>query len=99
MAHSSWARNSLQEKPSLLPGAPVIYRPVGAAYLVLHLAAAWAATTDPRLRLLIEAELEDYQNDFRPRSEPYRPIQLELVARYMRLGQSTLGDMQTAVVA
>jgi len=41
-----------------------MYRPVGAGYLIMCLAAAWAATTDPHLRLRVEATLIDYHGDF-----------------------------------
>lgn len=47
-----------------------MFRPVGAGYIIMCLASAWAATTDPQLRLKVEACLLDYYGDFSMLREP-----------------------------
>ncbi|KAL4876448.1 hypothetical protein BJY04DRAFT_199981 [Aspergillus karnatakaensis] len=44
------------------------YRPFGAAYVTLGLAAAWVCVDDFSVRLLIETWLEDYMRDFNVQS-------------------------------
>lgn len=86
---------SFAEEALALARRSAIYRPIGAAYQVLCLAAAWAVAPDPQLRLLIEAELKDYQSDFRHRSVASTPAELEWVARHMRVGLPFRKGVQT----
>lgn len=74
-----------QEILSLAPRATV-YRPIGASYFTLCLSAAWAVTTDPLLRSLIEVSLVDYLMDFKLQNEADLQDALEWTARCMWLG-------------
>ncbi|KAJ5081657.1 transcriptional regulator family: Fungal Specific TF [Penicillium alfredii] len=64
------------------------YRPVGAGYLMACLPAAWAATADPELRILLEAELRNYQEDFHRLPLAGQRAELEWTGRHLRLGRS-----------
>ncbi|KAJ5940143.1 transcriptional regulator family: Fungal Specific TF, partial [Penicillium verrucosum] len=41
-----------------------VYRPVGAGYVIMCLAAAWGVSTDPELRSRVDVALIDYYGDF-----------------------------------
>ncbi|CAG7984541.1 unnamed protein product [Penicillium olsonii] len=55
-----------------------MFRPVGAGYNIMCLAAAWAATTDSQLRLQVEASMLDYYGDFSINNRPHLYEHLEL---------------------
>lgn len=76
----------LAEEVLALAERSVIYRPVGAGYLLICLAAAWAATNDPMLKAKVMAALEDYREDFRVRDPVYLSHELDWTAEHLRLG-------------
>lgn len=61
---------SLVEETILHAQEGNMFRPVGAGYIIMCLASAWAATTDPLLRLEVESYLLDYYGDFSMLHEP-----------------------------
>ncbi|KAJ5316828.1 hypothetical protein N7508_001336 [Penicillium antarcticum] len=63
-----------------------VYRPVGAGYVILCLYAAWAATTDPQLRLSVELALLDYHGDFKNNRVTDLPRDLDWVSEHIWLG-------------
>jgi hypothetical protein len=63
-----------------------MYRPVGAAYVILCLYAAWAATPDPQLRLSVELALLDYQGDFKNNRVMNLSSDLDWVSEHIWLG-------------
>ncbi|KAJ6095721.1 transcriptional regulator family: Fungal Specific TF [Penicillium sp. IBT 16267x] len=76
----------LVEEVLALAERSVIYRPVGAAYLLICLAAAWAATSDPVLKAKVMVALNDYRGDFRVRDPVDLSQGLEWTAEHLRLG-------------
>ncbi|KAJ5548181.1 transcriptional regulator family: Fungal Specific TF [Penicillium frequentans] len=76
----------LAEEVLALAERSVIYRPVGAGYLLICLAAAWAATNDPMLKAKVMAALNDYREDFRVRDPVNLSHELEWTAEHLRLG-------------
>ncbi|CAI7644268.1 unnamed protein product [Penicillium glandicola] len=56
-----------------------LYRPVGAGYVIICLSAAWAVTTDPQLRSMVEVTLIDYHSDFVTRDGVNIPRELTSV--------------------
>ncbi|KAJ5650673.1 transcriptional regulator family: Fungal Specific TF [Penicillium longicatenatum] len=76
----------LAEEVLALAERSAIYRPVGAAYLLICLAAAWAATSDPVLKAKVRVALNDYRGDFRMRDPTYLSQELEWTAEHLRLG-------------
>jgi hypothetical protein len=65
-----------------------MYRPVGAGYILMCLAAAWAATNDQKLRLRVEAILFDYHDDFLIQNGPNIYSHLEWSKDKLWLGSS-----------
>ncbi|CAG7968232.1 unnamed protein product [Penicillium salamii] len=63
-----------------------MFRPVGAGYNLMCLAAAWAATTDSQLRLQVEASMLDYYGDFSINNRPYLYKHLEMARDNLWLG-------------
>ncbi|KAJ5550122.1 transcriptional regulator family: Fungal Specific TF [Penicillium sp. DV-2018c] len=63
-----------------------IYRPVGAGYILVCLSAAWAATTDPELRSMVETAFVDYHGDFVSHDGVKITRNLELASRNLWLG-------------
>lgn len=76
----------LAEEVLALAERSAIYRPVGAGYLLICLAAAWAATSDPLLKAKVKLVLNDYREDFRARDPVYMSHELEWTAEHLRLG-------------
>ncbi|KAJ5759272.1 hypothetical protein N7520_006428 [Penicillium odoratum] len=76
----------LAEEVLALAERSVIYRPVGAGYLLICLSAAWAATSDTVLKAKLLVALNDYQADFRIRDPTHLTHELEWTAEHLRLG-------------
>lgn len=77
---------SLVEETLLHAQESNMFRPVGAGYNLMCLAAAWAATTDSQLRLQVEASMFDYYGDFSVNNRPYLYEHLELARDNLWLG-------------
>ncbi|KAF4763718.1 hypothetical protein HAV15_001717 [Penicillium sp. str.  len=63
-----------------------VYRPVGAGYVIMCLSAAWAATSDPQLRFMVEVALIDYHGDFVNQNCVNIPRELERASENLWLG-------------
>ncbi|KAJ5610247.1 transcriptional regulator family: Fungal Specific TF [Penicillium lagena] len=70
-----------------------IYRPIGAAYIIVVLHVALAATTDPQMRELLQHTMGEYQKDklFGTETLGMRD-ELENTARHMRFGMAPPPD-------
>ncbi|KAJ5928939.1 hypothetical protein N7466_007895 [Penicillium verhagenii] len=64
----------------------VIYRPIGAGYLLICLTAAWAATREPVLKAKIMTALNDFNGDFKVKDPGHFRQELEWTAERLRLG-------------
>ncbi|KAJ5899551.1 transcriptional regulator family: Fungal Specific TF [Penicillium taxi] len=78
--------NYLAEEALALAERSVIYRPVGAAYLIFCLTFAWVATSEPRLRRSIMDALYDYNDDFKIRDSGKLEKDLESSFDHFHLG-------------
>ncbi|CAI7564620.1 unnamed protein product [Penicillium crustosum] len=65
-----------------------VYRPVGAGYVIMCLSAAWAATSDPQLRSMVEVALIDYHGDFLNHTCVNIPRELERASENLWLGRT-----------
>ena len=65
-----------------------MYRPVGAGYVIMCLSAAWAVTTDPQLRSMVEVALIDYHGDFVTQDGVNIPRELEQASENLWLGST-----------
>lgn len=72
-----------------LSEAASVHRPLGAAYIVLCLIAAWVGTTDYSVRSLVEKELSKYQSDF-TKDESLSTEALGRFHRHLNLGEPLL---------
>jgi hypothetical protein len=79
---------SLVEETLLHAQESNMFRPVGAGYVMMCLAAAWAAATDPQLRFRVETCLLDYQGDFSIHNQPSLNRHLEWARGNLWLGSS-----------
>jgi hypothetical protein len=73
-----------------------MYRPVGAGYIIMCLAAAWAATSDPDLRSRVEAILLDYHDDFTIKNRRNIYPYLEWSRNNLWLGSSVKTEARSA---
>ncbi|KAJ5287482.1 hypothetical protein N7478_003168 [Penicillium angulare] len=80
--------NYLAEEVLALAERSMIYRPVGAGYLIICLTAAWAATSDSVLKGKLRVALNDYHGDFKVRDHFRMNQELEWTAEHLRLGVS-----------
>ena len=69
----------------------VVYRPLGAGYMIFSLQAAWIATPDPELRNRLLNALVDFQNDYQIWSKKQLVHALEWTADYLCLGNVSQG--------
>ncbi|KAJ6127158.1 hypothetical protein N7523_002770 [Penicillium sp. IBT 18751x] len=76
----------LAEEVLALADRSVIWRPVGAGYLILGFSAAWAATADPLLRARLLVAINDYGSDLRLRDPNFLMKEMHWTAEHLRLG-------------
>lgn len=80
----------LSEEVLALAKRSVIWKPIGSAYVVICVTAAWAATSDPVLRGKLYSVALDFNDDFKLRDERYLERELVQTTEHLRLGTSYL---------
>jgi hypothetical protein len=78
----------LSEEVLALAKRSVIWKPIGAAYIVVCVSSAWAATSDPVLRAKLFAVAIDFNNDFHVRDARVFEREMLHTTEHLRLGAS-----------
>lgn len=78
----------LSEEVLDLAKRSVIWKPIGAAYVVVCVSSAWAATSDPVLRARLFDVAIDFNNDFHLRDPRVLEREMLHTTEHLRLGTS-----------
>ncbi|KAJ5984064.1 hypothetical protein N7481_006163, partial [Penicillium waksmanii] len=78
----------LSEEVLDLAKRSVIWKPIGAAYIVICVNAAWAATSDPLLKAKLFSVAIDFNNDFHLRDARVFEREMLHTTEHLRLGTS-----------